>query len=217
MACASVHCPVYFYPRSPRGERQRTRKCSPTPQNFYPRSPRGERHMLVYGLKLPDLFLSTLPARGATLGRPPPLAGNIISIHAPREGSDRKADCYSHGRNHFYPRSPRGERRHAGPSAGLRRHISIHAPREGSDLMNAGRSRSTCEFLSTLPARGATIRGSQRCNVYPGFLSTLPARGATPDQIRDVVAETRFLSTLPARGATANVLKNKRLSSAAFV
>ena len=33
-------------------------------------------------------FLSTLPARGATLGRPPPLAGNIISIHAPREGSD---------------------------------------------------------------------------------------------------------------------------------
>ena len=34
------------------------------------------------------IFLSTLPARGATAVQPPNDAGYIISIHAPREGSD---------------------------------------------------------------------------------------------------------------------------------
>ena len=33
-------------------------------------------------------FLSTLPARGATLGRGKSLSEALISIHAPREGSD---------------------------------------------------------------------------------------------------------------------------------
>ena len=57
------------------------------------------------------VFLSTLPARGAT--RRQPDAGPChrhISIHAPREGSDERL----------------GEIREIG-------HISIHAPREGSD------------------------------------------------------------------------------------
>ena len=40
-ASASKMC--YFYPRSPRGERQTTRCSSWTMQYFYPRSPRGER------------------------------------------------------------------------------------------------------------------------------------------------------------------------------
>ena len=35
-----------------------------------------------------QLFLSTLPARGATRPLPPPRAWRRISIHAPREGSD---------------------------------------------------------------------------------------------------------------------------------
>ena len=55
---------------------------------FYPRSPRGERpgqSDMLHGI---EVFLSTLPARGAThivcRGR----ALLVISIHAPREGSD---------------------------------------------------------------------------------------------------------------------------------
>ena len=55
-------------------------------------------------------FLSTLPARGATeAGRVYELSV-LISIHAPREGSDLLA--------------------HPAPDRKL---ISIHAPREGSD------------------------------------------------------------------------------------
>ena len=57
-----------------------------------------------------------------------------ISIHAPRVGSDLPANRVYHLKLNFYPRSPRGER----PSAG------------SGDLARA------IEFLSTLPAWGAT-------------------------------------------------------------
>ena len=57
------------------------------------------------------IFLSTLPARGAT--RPSGSSG-----------------C---GKHNFYPRSPRGERPVAVAESIEVRAISIHAPREGSD------------------------------------------------------------------------------------
>ena len=82
--------------------------------DFYPRSPRGERLFEHKVSGATTQFLSTLPARGATAG---PLQGVakrwMISIHAPREGSDA---C-----------------RQRGLSCGC---ISIHAPREGSDAAN---------------------------------------------------------------------------------
>ena len=58
----------------------------------------------------------------------------IISIHAPREGSDLDVEV----------------------DTGRARPISIHAPREGSDLLVAFANECTRQFLSTLPARGAT-------------------------------------------------------------
>ena len=57
----------------------------------------------------------------------------LISIHAPREGSDLNPSCIIFVGSHFYPRSPRGERQ----------------PMTDYQQMMA-------EFLSTLPARGAT-------------------------------------------------------------
>ena len=81
------------------------------------------------------LFLSTLPARGATRAGPLSLLITKISIHAPREGSDRFVMPTVPSRFHFYPRSPRGERPFV-PNSGI------------------GPER----FLSTLPARGATQR-----------------------------------------------------------
>ena len=59
-----------------------------SPPYFYPRSPRGERQSaLVPGLPL-GIFLSTLPARGATAQKWVDKLTFGISIHAPREGSD---------------------------------------------------------------------------------------------------------------------------------
>ena len=57
-----------------------------------------------------------------------------ISIHAPREGSDGLALPVSTSTSNFYPRSPRGER-HGHLPTGWPNH----------------------KFLSTLPARGATV------------------------------------------------------------
>ena len=102
---------AHFYPRSPRGERPRVRLYIRADADFYPRSPRGERQPAAHGSR---------HQRG-------------ISIHAPREGSDRFLPGAPPPPGHFYPRSPRGER-HTAPSAAL---------------MSTG-------FLSTLPARGAT-------------------------------------------------------------
>ena len=56
----------YFYPRSPRGERPIT-SFTPSPtMDFYPRSPRGERLCPKVCKVQNAIFLSTLPARGAT-------------------------------------------------------------------------------------------------------------------------------------------------------
>ena len=60
------------------------------------------------------IFQSTLPAKGATCGGRCPNKDCMISIHAPREGSDILAVL-----------------------AGARQTISIHAPREGSDALIA--------------------------------------------------------------------------------
>ena len=109
-----------------------------------------------------------------------PEVPRLISIHAPREGSD-DGDLSLFGRlRHFYPRSPRGERLPVRPISLARlaflstlpargatvRHqagdpgvdgISIHAPREGSDPISRLKSDIISGFLSTLPARGATF------------------------------------------------------------
>ena len=65
-----------------------------------------------------------------------PGQNDVISIHAPREGSDRLPDWRECFRHDFNPRSPRGER--------------PFPPRSGPP--------DSPQFQSTLPARGATGR-----------------------------------------------------------
>ena len=76
-------------------------------QHFYPRSPRGERR-----------------AAGADH-----IQGVDISIHAPREGSDRFPGCPPVTGPHFYPRSPRGERRQTDVYPDCRNHFYPRSPR----------------------------------------------------------------------------------------
>ena len=112
----------------------------------------------VHGITIPYFrgrFQSTLPAWGATrflnLGK----GIIIISIHAPRMGSDIRlmATLYHfqdfnprspHGErpdgvinpvsnSDFNPRSPHGERHVYRDVMAALKHISIHAPRMGSD------------------------------------------------------------------------------------
>ena len=78
--------------------------------NFNPRSPHGERRAPPTILPANLLFQSTLPAWGATVICYCVNDRNHISIHAPRMGSDMKAESVINRIN-----------------------ISIHAPRMGSD------------------------------------------------------------------------------------
>ena len=104
----------------------------------------------------------------------------IISIHAPREGSDRTRCRFGPPRRYFYPRSPHGERLTIGAAEHRVEVISIHAPREGSDGTFAMEKPATLQFLSTLPVRGATNTMKKYNKSEIIFLSTLPVRGATP-------------------------------------
>ena len=214
-----------FNPRSPHGERRAARGWEHEQHgDFNPRSPHGERPSPTDVNTGFLSFQSTLPARGATSGgrykikapdnfnpRSPhgerhPERGirrsRIISIHAPRTGSD----CRRQELRVFVA-------------------ISIHAPRTGSDEQNSSGSYTAClyfnprsphgerrysfwlekeleKFQSTLPARGATAAAAVLL-AHIVFQSTLPARGATACEAVQVAAMCIFQSTLPARGATA--------------
>ena len=149
-----------FNPRSPHGERQ-GKGASPQPSphisihaprtgsDAHARCPcsrqrafqstlpaRGATTLTERIGALAQLFQSTLPARGATGLRKSQRRDIIISIHAPRTGSDEHLSGVRAGRRDFNPRSPHGER-----------------PRSPRSRIVPGK------FQSTLPARGATPAG----------------------------------------------------------
>ena len=115
---------------------------------------RGATYCDKYKIKL-SKFQSTLPVRGATKNVRNHSIKQIISIHAPRAGSDVCHGRYRFHRKNFNPRSPCGERQ---------RGIQLVAAR--------------FIFQSTLPVRGATEAWLMGLDV-PIFQSTLPVRGAT--------------------------------------
>ena len=139
----SIHAPREGSDRAPCAP---ARPCA----DFYPRSPRGERPPGPAAPSWKTAFLSTLPARGATTYSMDGARRRIISIHAPREGSDLPLIAAARCRHNFYPRSPRGERR--------------AAPASSCPSVRAA-------FLSTLPARGATrqepLEGVRVNDFYP--------------------------------------------------
>ena len=148
---------------------------------------------------------------------------HVISIHAPRVGSDGIRTAVSggsklfqstlpvwgatgslcvmiNGYHDFNPRSPCGERLEAFPLATDGEAISIHAPRVGSD-----------RCCQPLPARPPNFNPRSPCGERPSFSqsqsvpltfqSTLPVWGATCKMARPTVLPT-FQSTLPVWGAT---------------
>ena len=125
-----------------------------------------------------------------------------ISIHALLAESDHPVICTVNLLQHFYPRSPCGERRNpARRPTGRRRRflstlslrrataigrrdragrdISIHALLAESDLDGLKRKLNQHRFLSTLSLRRATTNQTNTKNLPRRFLSTLSLRRAT--------------------------------------
>ena len=88
---------------------------------------------------------------GVVLTAEPP-----ISIHAPRMGSDLIVTWSIRPDTYFNPRSPDGERPPHIRFLHLPECISIHAPRMGSDLISVAAACRALRFQSTLPGWGAT-------------------------------------------------------------
>ena len=85
--------------------------------------------------------------------------------------------------SHFYPRSPRGERRRLQGRGYRKRNISIHAPRVGSD------PSLLC------------------CPLWDGYFYPRSPRGERPWPNVPWTLSREFLSTLPAWGATGNMVR----------
>ena len=140
---------------------------------------RGATEWLDVGFNVSRPFQSTLPARGATATGTVYQPGYfLISIHAPRTGSDASTQ------ERFASRAV----------------ISIHAPRTGSDI-SFFRSSPSVDISIHAPRTGSD-KGDVVGRDILIFQSTLPARGATCSALRDVPRAAVFQSTLPARGAT---------------
>ena len=172
---------MYFYPRSPCGERHRGltvasngatkflstlslrratgNKCckGSNDSNFYPRSPCGERHPTQKRKAKANEFLSTLSLRRATKETGIKPYWNIISIHALLAESDKETGIKPYWNI-----------------------ISIHALLAESDVPGIRHIGKARIFLSTLSLRRATIVHALIFANTMLFLSTLSLRRATP-------------------------------------
>ena len=127
---------------------------------FNPRSPQGKRHVgenvdnSIYG------FQSTLPAWGATGAKSTEKAKAVISIHAPRMGSDKLHDpTEKELKISIHAPRMRSDKLHDPTEKELK--ISIHAPRMRSDAQLTRLKDESSLFQSTLPAWGATYTHAQ--------------------------------------------------------
>ena len=146
---------IYFNPRSPCGERQEGAAIGAAGTDFNPRSPCGERLRLS---DFPDLRLVIsihAPRVGSDRDNEKVAQAWAISIHAPRVGSDGIMLTLQKFTAYFNPRSPCGER--------------LFVPVLKPWIML---------FQSTLPVWGATDH-ADLAKIYGIFQSTLPVWGAT--------------------------------------
>ena len=191
----------YFYPRPPRGGRQRgahyakrrieflsppsARRATRLPLRhkgeqiyFYPRPPRGGR-LRPPAPCCPGRYFYPRPPRG---GRHPGGLGDHqkvgISIPALREEGDPAVPATRSASSYFYPRPPRGGRL-SWPSkeAVPRRHISIPALREEGDTVYMRGCKVDSEFLSPPSARRATARRLRRKEAITYFYPRPPRGG----------------------------------------
>ena len=214
---------VHFNPRSPHGERRKKNPRLNSCPHFNPRSPHGERRGRDNSRRGRHAFQSTLPARGATCADFHRLLHIVISIHAPRTGSDRRCRPRCSARRNFNPRSPHGERR--GTSTHMRRREGFQStlPARGATCTTPSKptparyfnprsphgERPPAAFASAaLPAISihAPRTGSDliepKCHIAPSDFNPRSPHGERQPPRPALAIPTKFQSTLPARGAT---------------
>ena len=129
----------------------------PQSDYFNPRSPCGERPLLEEALTSTTVISIHAPRAGSdALLISAPNQPGLFQSTLPVRGATPDREQLICGSINFNPRSPCGERRGSVTSVILRTEISIHAPRAGSDTLPFFSFRRYNTFQSTLPVRGAT-------------------------------------------------------------
>ena len=146
---------------------------------FNPRSPWGERLFASCLFRMDAIFQSTLPVGGATAASVTLLAFMLISIHAPRGGSDLSVGfCPTCFYIHFNPRSPWGERPLPLTKSGWNEVFQSTLPVGGATPQQNISCRCNSNFNPRSPW-GERLPPPTRLDTPPGFQSTLPVGGAT--------------------------------------
>ena len=125
---------------------------------------------------------------------------SVISIHAPRTGSDEGGRRFIRGQG-ISIHAPRTGSDKANGHSQFKQSISIHAPRTGSDVVGHAQKVFALAFQSTLPARGATKVPLIVLTAHPHFNPRSP-HGERRCCKTQTAIQGVFQSTLPARGAT---------------
>ena len=147
------------------------------------------------------IFQSTLPGWGATHAprrRQPQL---LISIHAPRMGSDPAFIIFLPKFKIFQSTLPGWGATGAGCRGEMAVRISIHAPRMGSDSGIISNWPMMRGFQSTLPGWGATRHGNVEHHRQVISIHA-PRMGSDRKGNRLRSRHSKFQSTLPGWGAT---------------
>ncbi len=168
----------YFNPRSPCGERRDTRSDLPYVSNFNPRSPCGERQLIRFLVEKLVLISIHAPRVGSdSLHNVVTLIDIEISIHAPRVGSDSAPSPPGGGTKYFNPRSPCGERHSAVIFVDICRYFNPRSPC-GERLLVQLIRREERYFNPRSPC-GERPLGLKSVVITLLFQSTLPVWGAT--------------------------------------
>ena len=146
------------------------------------------------------IFQSTLPVWGATAEALPEVQKQLISIHAPRVGSDRMSLWLA---SHIWIsiHAPRvGSDRHETKAQNPAHLISIHAPRVGSDQ----RERDSTLFLaiSIHAPRVGSDSGFCWFSHLRGYFNPRSPCGERRRRLPLLSGSRTFQSTLPVWGAT---------------
>ena len=148
------------------------------------------------------IFQSTLPVWGATPDDDPVYCADLISIHAPRVGSDITYRLIPRLHRSFQSTLPVWGATNSSrtfifsPSV-----ISIHAPRVGSDDFLGHKAPFAGRFQSTLPVWGATSIAVTGSGCSPISIHA-PRVGSDPRRLLHKLYVRLFQSTLPVWGAT---------------
>ena len=213
---------AYFNPRSPWGERHGFNKLSHADEVFQSTLPVGGATGDRIQATMVFEFQSTLPVGGATHCDNTAFWLTIISIHAPRGGSDRLKPVPHLGADGISIHAPRGGSDSVINFLFHGFSISIHAPRGGSDRRLHGHVVYYCHFnprspwgerpISViLPCAGSNFnprspwgerpQSPRLCNPHRDFNPRSPwGERLYPDY--SLYPELTFQSTLPVGGAT---------------